>query len=81
MSEHEEAFRRNKDQLIELGDKVGGWSPGSIQIYKKSVNLTIRFDNPVDVATAEFFVDVLLGCPSRLVNAYRLLLGEEQVTE
>lgn len=73
-------LRANKDKILALGGEIGGWTT-KVDARQTGCSIHFTFDNKVPVQTTMEFVYLIENAPGMIVNALRLLLGEEQVIE
>jgi hypothetical protein len=69
-------LQKNLDVLDRLGGLVGGWyGKGTTTCRRRSVTLTIGFDNEINPFDGDEFVQMMLLAPSMLGPTIRRLLA------
>lgn len=71
---------RTKQQILAIDDLIGGWTIKA-DLRQTGMSVHFKFDKRVDIGTTARFLTLIENSPGMLVNALRLLLGEEQVIE
>lgn len=73
-----EMLRRNKDTILDIDTAIGGFTTKA-DLRQTGMSVHFKFDNRVSIDTTAKFLGIVEQAPGMLVNALRLLLGEEQV--